>query len=144
VKNRQFELKIDAKLENLSVIADFIAKTMRQLDIAESIYEVQTAVDEACTNIIKHAYSGGEGIITVSCELQANDFVITIRDKGRPFEPSSTPPPDIDADLDERKIGGLGIYMMRKLMDDVSYSFDSEEGNKLVMRKRLTGDKRKY
>jgi len=140
--NNQLELNIDAKLENLSVIGDFIATAMRQLGIEEGIFEVQVAVDEACTNIIKYAYSYKAGIITITCELQDNDFVITIKDKGRSFDPASIPSPDLGADLDHRKIGGLGIYMMRKLMDDVSYSFDAKEGNKLVMRKILPGKKR--
>jgi len=115
---------------------------MSQLGVETGVFEVQTAVDEACTNIINYAYSGEGGIITVTCELQGNDFVATIRDKGKPFDPSSVPPPDLEADLDKRKIGGLGIYMMRIMMDDVSYSFDAEEGNTLVMRKMLTGKKR--
>jgi len=132
-------LRIDAKLENLSVIADFISRSMRQLGIETGVFEVQTAVDEACTNIIEYAYSEEGGIITITCEMQDNDFVVTIRDKGKPFDPSSVPPPDLEADLDKRKIGGLGIYLMGKLMDDVSYSFDAEKGNTLVMRKMLTG-----
>ena len=132
-------MRIDAKLENLSVIADFISRSMRQLGIETGVFEVQTAVDEACTNIIEYAYSEEGGIITITCEMQDNDFVVTIRDKGKPFDPSSVPPPDLEADLDKRKIGGLGIYLMGKLMDDASYSFDAEKGNTLVMRKMLTG-----
>jgi serine/threonine-protein kinase RsbW len=137
-------LKTDAKLKNLSVTADFISSSMSQLGIETGVFEVQTAVDEACTNIIKYAYSEKGGVITLTCELQGNDFVVTIRDKGKPFDPSSVPPPDLEADLDKRKIGGLGIYLMRIMMDDVSYSFDAEKGNTLVMRKMLTGKKRKY
>ena len=133
-----FELKIDAKVENLPVIADFIAAVMRQLDIEEGVSEIQIAVDEACTNIIQHAYSGKGGIITISCKLQDDDLVITIRDEGRPFDPGSVPLPDVEANLEERRIGGLGIYLMRKLMDDVSYNFNAKKGNKLTMRKRLT------
>jgi anti-sigma regulatory factor (Ser/Thr protein kinase) len=144
MKGAQFELEIDGKPENLSVIADFIALAMRQLGIdKEIILKVQTAVDEACTNIIQHAYSGKGGIIAISCALQDNDFVITIRDRGRPFDPGSVPPPDLEADWDQRRVGGLGIYLMRKLMDEVSYDFDAEKGNKLTMRKRLTTIKRK-
>jgi len=134
-------LKTDAKLENLSVIADFISSSMSQLGIEAGVFEVQTAVDEACTNIIKYAYSEEGGVITITCESQDNDFVVTIRDNGKPFDPSSVPPPDLEADLDKRRIGGLGIYLMKKLMDDVSYSFDARKGNILVMRKTLAGKK---
>jgi anti-sigma regulatory factor (Ser/Thr protein kinase) len=134
-------LKIEARLENLAAIADFISESMHRLDISAGEYEVRTAVDEACTNIINYAYSGQGGIINISCELQANDFVVTIRDWGKPFDPTTVPPPDLEADLQERKIGGLGIYLMNKLMDDVSYSFDPKSGNTLIMRKRITGEK---
>ena len=134
-------MKTDAKLENLSVIADFISSSMSQLGIEAGVFEVQTAVDEACTNIIKYAYSEEGGVITITCESQDNDFVVTIRDNGKPFDPSSVPPPDLEADLDKRRIGGLGIYLMKKLMDDVSYSFDARKGNILVMRKTLAGKK---
>ena len=137
-------MKINAKLKNLSVIADFISSSMSRFGIETGVFEVQTAVDEACTNIIKYAYSEEGGIIILTCELHGNDFVVTIRDKGKPFDPSSVPPPDLDTDLDKRKIGGLGIYLMRKLMDDVSFSFDAKKGNTLVMRKTLTGKKRQH
>jgi anti-sigma regulatory factor (Ser/Thr protein kinase) len=114
---------------------------MRRLDIRTGVFEVQTAVDEACTNIINYAYSGKGGMITLTCERQDDDFVVTIRDNGKPFDPASVSLPDLEADLDKRKIGGLGLYLMKKLMDDVSYSFDAKEGNTLVMRKKITGEK---
>jgi anti-sigma regulatory factor (Ser/Thr protein kinase) len=117
---------------------------MSQFGIETGVFEVQTAVDEACTNIMKYAYSEKGGTITITCEIQGNDFVVTIRDKGKPFDPSSVPQPDLEAALDKRKIGGLGIYLMKKLVDNVNYSFNAEKGNTLVMRKTLTGKKRNY
>ena len=115
-----FELEIDAELGNLSVIADSIATAMRQLGIEEGIFEVQTAVDEACTNIIQYAYRGKGGSIAICCEPQDDDLVITIKDRGKPFDPSSVPPPDLGADLDKRRGGGLGMHFIRKLMDEVA------------------------
>ena len=143
MKDNQLELQIEAKPENLSVIADFIATAMRQLGTEQDVFEVQTAVDEACTNIMLHAYSGKGGVISISWELQDKDFIITIRDNGRPFDPTSVPPPDVEAALEERRVGGLGVHLMRKLMDDVSYASDAEKGNELIMRKRLTKMKEK-
>jgi len=141
VLGSRVELEVDASLENIPKIIDFVASWMQDLKLDDIILAVETSVDEACTNIIKHAYSGRGGIIAITCELQDKDFVITIRDKGKPFDSSSVPPPDLGRDLDKRKIGGLGIYLMRKMMDDVSYSFDVEKGNTLVMRKIVTGKK---
>jgi len=133
MKENRFELKVDSRLENLSIISDFITKVMSQIGAKErSISEVQLAVDEACANIIRHAYSGRKDVITLTLELVDEDLIVTITDRGKPFEPSSIPPPDLESDVD-----GLGIYFMRKLMDEVNYSFDAEEGNKLTMRKHL-------
>ena len=138
-KGKRFELEVEAALENLSVIGHFIADTMEGLGAdQETIYKVQLAVDEACTNIVQHAYSGRGGRIRLICAIVDDEFIIKIRDKGRPFDPNSVPVPDLGADLDKRKIGGLGIYFMKKMMDEISYKFDVESGNELTMRKRLT------
>jgi serine/threonine-protein kinase RsbW len=138
MKGKRFELEVDSKLESLPIVSDSITKVLKGIGADErSIFEVQMAVDEACTNIIKHAYSGAKGPITVICELVDDEFVVTIRDRGKPFDPSSVPAPDLHADLGERRVGGLGIYFMRKMMDEVSYSLDAEGGNELTMRKKL-------
>ncbi len=138
MKGKRFELKVDSNLESLSIISDFITKVMRQMGAAaKNIFEVQMAVDEACTNIIQYAYPEQKDVIALICELVDDEFVVTIRDKGEPFDPRSVPPPDLEADLDKRRVGGLGIYFMRKMMDEVNYDFDAKKGNKLTMRKKL-------
>jgi len=138
MKGNQFELEVDSKLESLAIIGDFVAKMMKGIGAGErSIFEVQMAVDEACTNIIKHAYSEEKGTITLICELVNDELTVAIRDRGKPFDPSSVPRPDFHADLDKRRIGGLGIYLMRRMMDEVSYSCDAQRGNELTMRKKL-------
>jgi serine/threonine-protein kinase RsbW len=138
MKGKRFELEVDSKLESLSIISDFITKVTERAGLeARNIFEVQMAVDEACTNIIQYAYPEQKGMITLVCELVNDDFIVTIRDKGKPFDPSCVPAPDLEADLDKRKVGGLGIYFMRKMMDEVSYNLDAEKGNELTMRKKL-------
>ena len=138
MKQDRFELEVDNRLENLSVISDFVSKAMRKVGAKdESIAEVQLAVDEACSNVILYAYSGQKGIVKLVLELVGDDLIVTLNDRGKPFDPTSVPPPDLEVDLDERRIGGLGMYFMRKVMDEVSYSFDAEDGNKLTMRKHL-------
>lgn len=138
MKGKRFELEVDSKLESLSIISDFVAKVLKEIGADEgTVFGVQMAVDEACTNIIQYAYREQKGIITLVCELVDDEFVVTIRDKGEPFDPSRVPPPDLKADLDKRKIGGLGIHFMRKMMDEVSYNLDAEKGNELTMRKKL-------
>lgn len=138
MKGKRFELEVDSELESLSIISDFIREVMERAGSeARNIFEVQMAVDEACTNIIQYAYPEQKGIITLVCELVDDEFVVTIRDKGEPFNPCSVPPPDLEADLDKREVGGLGIHFMRKMMDEVSYNLDAEKGNELTMRKKL-------
>ena len=137
-ESNNFELTLDAAEENLEAIANFTVASMRKLGISSSTYEIQTAVDEACTNIIEYAYPGEKGTISLSCKLSGGDFVVVIRDRGKPFDPTSFPPPDVSSSLEERKIGGLGIYLMKKLMDEISYNFDAARGNTLTMKKRIT------
>jgi anti-sigma regulatory factor (Ser/Thr protein kinase) len=133
----RLELKVDARLENLPKINDFIAAAMKQLGVEKNLHNVQLAVEEACINIIKHSYSGKGGMITISCEVKANHLVITMRDRGKAFDPTSVPPPDLESEIHERRVGGLGMHLMKELMDEVRYSFDTAEGNKLVMKKKL-------
>jgi serine/threonine-protein kinase RsbW len=87
------------------------------------VFEVQMAVDEACTNIIKYGYAREKGTIEISCLRWDEDVVVVIKDTGTPFDPTSVQPPDLDAGLEERKIGGLGVYFMKTLMDEVKYEY---------------------
>ncbi len=134
-----YEIECESKIDSLPVIGDFISDTLTHFHAdASTIYKVQLAVDEACTNVINYAYSGGAGPLKIALELVGEDVIITISDKGKPFDPTAIPPPDVSSDVDQRKIGGLGIYFMKRLMDGVSYSFDPREGNVLTMRKKLS------
>ena len=139
MKSNRFELKVESKLENLPVISDFIIDAVKQLGVdSATASRIQLTVDEACTNVIKHAYSEWKGFITLVLELVNNDLIIIIKDYGKPFDPSSVSPPDLEAELEERKLGGLGIHLMKKLMDEVSYNFDAEKGNNECTLKTLT------
>ncbi|MDD5591389.1 MAG: ATP-binding protein [Dehalococcoidales bacterium] len=139
MKKARFELEIDSKVENLPVIAKFVDEVLGRFGAdTASVYRVQLAVDEACTNVIKYAYGEKTGLIRLEMELIGDNLVVTVNDKGRPFDPDSIPLPDLAADLEKRRIGGLGVYFMKRLMDEVSYSFDSVAGNRLTMRKGIT------
>jgi serine/threonine-protein kinase RsbW len=135
---KQWELTVDGRLENLPTIADFVTKAAQASGLNEkAAFEVQMAVDEACTNVIEHSYGKEEkGEIALRCELADRDFVITIRDHGQPFDPEDVPPPDLTCSLAERCKGGLGLYFMRKFMDEVRFRFGTES-NELTMVKRI-------
>ncbi|MBP1749651.1 MAG: anti-sigma-factor antagonist, partial [Deltaproteobacteria bacterium] len=134
----KFELKVEASLANLSVISTAVSEAMREAGMdAAAISGVILAVDEACTNIALYAYPNRKGYIRLQCWLDHGYFVISIEDKGKPFNPCSVPPPRLDVGLNDRKVGGLGIHLMRKLMDEISYTYDPVIGNQLTMRKHV-------
>jgi anti-sigma regulatory factor (Ser/Thr protein kinase) len=118
-------IQVPARGDQLAVIGDFVTEAAHQAGLDErAAFHVQAAVDEACANIIYHAYDfEGQGPIAVECERAGDDFVITITDHGHPFDPASVPAPDVNAALDERKEGGLGMYLMQQLMDHVEHEF---------------------
>jgi serine/threonine-protein kinase RsbW len=98
-------------------------------------FDLQLSVEEACTNVIEHAYGGKGGDLAITFEARERDAVLTVRDHGRPFAPEKVVAPDVRLPLAQRGIGGLGLHLMYQLMDEVQFSF-SEGGNTLVMIKR--------
>lgn len=139
MRQNRFELEAESRVENLPIIADFVSNALEQFGAdPASAYRVQLVIDEACTNVIKHAYAGAVGPLTLVLEMTGDDLIVVLNDKGKPFDPRSVPPPDLGTDVETRRIGGLGMYFMRKLMDEVTYSFDARLGNRLTMKKRLS------
>ncbi|MBI5351348.1 MAG: ATP-binding protein [Chloroflexi bacterium] len=132
------KITFPANFEVLDEIRDLVAQTAYEGGFTEkAIYSLQLAADEAASNIIEHAYEGvTNAAIEMTCEMRGDVIFITMHDTGRSFDPSKVKQPDIHADLSNRQIGGLGIYLMRKLMDEVSYESNSITGNKLTMTKR--------
>ena len=139
-EDNRFEVEVKAKLENLAVIDDFLTETMQQFGMKEDEgVQVRLAVNEACTNIIQYAYSGeSENSIVILCSMSGNDLVIEIRDWGKPFDPEAVPQPDIESELFERREGGVGIFLMKQMMNDVRYSFHSGKYNELRMIKHVS------
>lgn len=127
-----------AKFENLDEIRDFVGVIAREAGFRDrDVYNIQLATDEAASNIMEHAYEGvTDGMLEISCGMDGDAIRIVFVDHGDPFDPSDVPAPDLSADLSDRKIGGLGIYLMHKLMDEVHYQSDSGKNNTLTMIKR--------
>ncbi|MGD2145100.1 MAG: ATP-binding protein [Anaerolineae bacterium] len=132
-----------AEYESLAAIDRFVSDAAEEAGFDnDAVYQVRLAVDEACSNIINHAYGGeGRGEIECSCRAQDDDLTVILRDQGAPFDPDSVPPPDLSDDLEERSGGGLGLYFIRELMDEVDFDFRADAGNvlKLVKRKQDAG-----
>jgi len=132
-------VQFTANFEYLDEIRDFVGSIARDGGFSDKdIYNIQLATDEAASNIIEHAYEGvSDGILELSCGMLDDTIKIVLTDHGEPFDPGSIPMPDLKADLTERKIGGLGIFLMRKLMDNVHYdSYPEKNSNTLTMIKR--------
>jgi len=131
-------ITLPARFDFLDEIREFIAQIARAGGFNEKmVYSLQLAADEAASNIIEHAYKDVTGgTLDVTCDMRDDEIVITMHDTGRPFDPSKIRKPNIKADLSERRIGGLGVYLMQKLMDNVFYTSDPDGGNLLTMTKR--------
>lgn len=129
---------VPGRFDSLGELCDFVTQAAQDAGLSEpDVHAVQVALDEACTNIIEHAYGDDlEGDIECTCRIGACELAVTLRDQGRPFDPTAVPEPNITADLDERQGGGLGVYLMRKLMDEVRFETTPETGNVLTMVKR--------
>jgi len=123
--------------KNLAPISDFIISQVENAGFtANEIYAIQTAVDEACANIIDHAYGGEDiGDIKIDVKKTKTGIQITLIDSGKPFNPNEVPEPDIRSPLEIRKERGLGVFFMRKLMDNVRFEFSKNEGNILTLEK---------
>jgi serine/threonine-protein kinase RsbW len=124
-----------AKYESLNAMREFVCQAAEDAHMSESdSYKVQLAVDEACSNIIEHACDGeNEDDIEITCVELDDQVKIMIRDHGEPFDPTTAPAPDLDADLEDRPVGGLGIFLMKRLMDDICYEALGEAGNVLTL-----------
>ena len=131
-------VQFSAKFEFLDEIREFVGDIARAGGFGDKdIYNIQLAADEAASNIIEHAYEGvNDGLLELSCGVHGNTITIILVDHGESFDPSEIPMPDLKADLSERKIGGLGIFLMRKLMDEVRYEVKPNKNNVLTMTKR--------
>ncbi len=129
--------RFPARFEFLDQVRTFVAAEARAAGFGDrGIYAVQLAADEAASNIIEHAYAGrSDGTFEVACEFKNGRLVITFTDQGKPFDISKVSKPDVKAPLTDRKIGGLGIFLMHKLMDQVQYKSTRSE-NILTLTKR--------
>lgn len=132
-----------AKFDQLEAIRDFVAQAAKDAGLNDSeVYAVEVSVDEACTNVIEHAYKGiKDGDIECICDANARSLTVIIRDHGKPFDPAAVPAPDFHTELKDRRVGGLGVYLMRRFMDEIRYETIRGSGNVLTMvKQRRSGE----
>lgn len=120
------ELTVEAVLENIDTVTDFVDARLEELDCSMKVMaQINVAVDELFSNIARYAYQPETGSATVRVEVTENplEVVITFMDHGVPYDPLKKADPDVTLSADERKIGGLGIFLVKKTMDDVKYEY---------------------
>lgn len=123
---------ITAQFASLEKARSFVGQAAKECGLdSAAIYAVQLAVDEACSNIIEHAYGGeSQELIQCTCWIGEDRLTVILEDCGRPFNPLAVGKPDLTARVEERKEGGLGLYFIHELMDEVSFSFSKNVLNK--------------
>ena len=123
-------MRQSAKLESLEGFMQFVTTSARDAGFPDKrVQEIELAVEEALVNIINYAYPDQDnGDVEVTCGLDGQGrLVIEIRDSGVPFDVGDQSDPDLNANIAERKIGGLGIFLIRKMADEMRYQRDGEE-----------------
>ena len=133
------EITLEATLENITRVTAWIDEALEALDCPlKAQMQIDVAIDELFGNIAHYAYSGKTGMVTVRFDHDAvaNAVSITFIDQGVPFDPLSQDDPDTTLGADERKIGGLGIFLVKKTMDALNYQFRDGK-NILSLKKKL-------
>ena len=121
------------KFSSLEKISKFVKAEAENAALDDkAVYEVQLAVDEACSNIIEHAYNGeGQGDIVCTCVTLPKSFKVILEDRGKQFDPETVKDVEIGVPLDKLGNRGAGVFLMKKLMDAVEFEF--LEGNGTIL-----------
>lgn len=133
------ELTVDAVLESIPVITDFVDGQLEQYGCPmKAQVQIDIAIDELFSNIVHYAYHPGVGPATVRVEVVEDPLsvVITFIDQGVPYDPLSKADPDVTLSAEEREIGGLGIYIVKKNMNEITYEY-KDGRNILKIRKEI-------
>ena len=133
-----FELKIDSNIENIPEISALLGEEMETSGFGrEEILDTQLAVEEAITNVINHGYKKTGGEIVVSSRINPERIEVQIMDNAPRFNPLSVPEPELDSAIEDRNIGGLGIFLIRQIMDEVSYRYENGKNIFVLTKKRM-------
>ena len=133
------EITLDATIENIDTVTDFVNEQLELYDCPmKAQIQIDVAIDELFSNIAHYAYNPETGPATVRVDVTENPIsvVISFIDKGVRYDPLSHEDPDITLSAEERQIGGLGIMMVKKTMDDVTYEYKDGQ-NILTVKKNI-------
>ena len=128
-----------AKTESLSEVLGFVEETLESFECPMKIQTaICVAIEEVFVNVAHYAYPNGEGDMSLQIGFEERSRTVTFRmtDKGIPFDPLQKPDPDITLSAEDREIGGLGIFIAKKTMDSISYTYENDQ-NVLTMIKKI-------
>jgi serine/threonine-protein kinase RsbW len=144
VKNSKdnYKLSVSSDTTNLELIREFVSKIARRTELnSERINEVEMAVDEACCNVIEHAYqNNAQKTLTIEIKIKEKEkqFIVDIIDRSdKEFDPSEVKKVDLKKFIKERRKGGLGVHLIKNLMDDVHYFSGANKYNRVRLIKNI-------
>ena len=132
-------ITVEAKIENVDKVTEFVNEVLEEKECPLKVQmQLDVAIDEIFGNIAYYAYGKGSGNATIQIEMEDNPPKITLIfiDQGIPYNPLENKDPDITLDIEDREIGGLGIFLVKKTMDELSYEYVDGQ-NILTMKKEL-------
>ena len=133
------ELTLEAVKENITAVTMFVDEQLESFECSmKAQMQLDVAVDELFANIANYAYPGGVGNATIQIEFEPSERMVSITfiDSGIPYDPLKKPDPDVTLSAEERSIGGLGIFLVKKTMDDMTYRFENNQ-NLVTIRKKI-------
>ena len=133
---------VQSDLREMGKVRAFLKKNLAGLDLnEEDLYKVELSLVEMCSNIMRYAYPGDKGEIVISAWHEEGKFYLEVRDSGVPFDPRQVKRPTLEEMINREQMGGLGIFLARKLMDGFLYRREDDQ-NVLVMYKKTDANKR--
>lgn len=143
-KKKKYQFKFPGQSDNLQIIRDTVSRIARKAGFAEDdVSKIELAVDEACANVIKHAFTEMPARpIELEMIVEPQKLTIVVADKGRGFDVARLKKPNMDEYLSSMRVGGLGIYLIHTLMDEVKYDSSPGKGTTVTMVKFISNDSR--
>jgi len=122
------KIKLPARIEHLERYRTVVSECAKEQGVAqERIFEIELAIEEAFVNICNYSYPEKPGDVEINCKIDDSHFTIEMIDSGIPFDVTLLPDPNLTANIDERKIGGLGVFLIKRMMDEVRYHRENDQ-----------------
>jgi serine/threonine-protein kinase RsbW len=135
--DQQFGMIIGSDVVEIPEVTAWLEEIMRGSGFTEeAILDTQLAVEEAITNVIVHGYKESSGEVVITCHVNSDRMEVEIADTAPHFDPLSIPEPDLDGGIEKRRIGGLGVFLIRQVMDGVSYRYENGKNILLMTKNR--------